>query len=101
MIVNFGCGANPAPSDSGYVNIDGSLTVLLLLLSKFDYMGRRYRGALQQVERRIEVRLTHYFLGVLTENPYDAPALRDFCWSASVINRFPCSKFALRLSVHS
>lgn len=32
MIVNFGCGANPAPSGSGYVNIDGSLTVLLARL---------------------------------------------------------------------
>jgi hypothetical protein len=29
VIVNFGCGANPAPGNSGYVNIDGSLTVRL------------------------------------------------------------------------
>jgi hypothetical protein len=32
VIVNFGCGANPAPSTSGYINIDGSLTVLLARL---------------------------------------------------------------------
>lgn len=32
MIVNFGCGANPAPDDSSYVNIDGSLTVRLARL---------------------------------------------------------------------
>jgi hypothetical protein len=32
VIVNFGCGANPAPSASGYINIDGSLTVLLARL---------------------------------------------------------------------
>jgi hypothetical protein len=32
MIVNFGCGANPAPSGPGYINIDGSLTVLLARL---------------------------------------------------------------------
>ena len=32
MIVNFGCGANPAPSDSGYLNLDGSPTVLLARL---------------------------------------------------------------------
>lgn len=30
--MNFGCGANPASSASGYVNIDGSLTVLLARL---------------------------------------------------------------------
>lgn len=30
--MNFGCGANPAPSASGYINIDGSLTVLLAKL---------------------------------------------------------------------
>ena len=32
MIVNFGCGANPGPRDSGYINIDGSLTVQLAKL---------------------------------------------------------------------
>jgi len=32
VIVNFGCGANPASGDSGYVNIDGSLTVRLARL---------------------------------------------------------------------
>jgi predicted SAM-dependent methyltransferase len=29
VIVNFGCGANPAPSTSDNISIDGSLTVLL------------------------------------------------------------------------
>jgi hypothetical protein len=29
VIVNFGCGANPGPSESGYLNIDGSLTIQL------------------------------------------------------------------------
>ena len=37
MIVNFGCGANPAPSPSGYLNIDGSLTVLLARLPLPDF----------------------------------------------------------------
>ncbi len=32
MIVNFGCGANPGPRDSGYLNIDGSLTLQLAKL---------------------------------------------------------------------
>ncbi len=32
MIVNFGCGANPGPGDSGYLNIDGSLTLQLAKL---------------------------------------------------------------------
>lgn len=32
MIVNFGCGSNLAPSGPGYINIDGSLTVLLTRL---------------------------------------------------------------------
>jgi len=32
VIVNFGCGANPATGDSGYLNIDGSLTVRLAKL---------------------------------------------------------------------
>jgi predicted SAM-dependent methyltransferase len=32
VIVNFGCGANPAPGDSGYINVDGSLTVRLARL---------------------------------------------------------------------
>jgi hypothetical protein len=32
MIVNFGCGSNPAPSSSGYMNVDGSLTVLMARL---------------------------------------------------------------------
>lgn len=32
MIVNFGCGANPATGDSGYLNIDGSLTIQLAKL---------------------------------------------------------------------
>ena len=32
MIVNFGCGANPGPRDSGYINIDGSLTLQLAKL---------------------------------------------------------------------
>ena len=32
MIVNFGCGANPAPDDGECINIDGSLTVLLARL---------------------------------------------------------------------
>ena len=32
MIVNFGCGANPAPSTSSSINIDGSLTILLARL---------------------------------------------------------------------
>ena len=32
MIVNFGCGANPAPSTSSCINIDGSLTILLARL---------------------------------------------------------------------
>lgn len=32
MFVNFGCGANPAPRDSRYLNIDGSLTVRLAKL---------------------------------------------------------------------
>lgn len=29
MIVNFGCGANVGPRESGYINIDGSLTLKL------------------------------------------------------------------------
>jgi hypothetical protein len=29
VILNFGCGANPAPSTSRSINVDGSLTVLL------------------------------------------------------------------------
>jgi len=32
VIVNFGCGSNLAPSDEGYSNIDGSLTILLARL---------------------------------------------------------------------
>jgi len=32
VILNFGCGANPAPASPGYVNVDGSLTVLLARL---------------------------------------------------------------------
>jgi hypothetical protein len=32
VIVNFGCGANPGPPDSGYINIDGSLTLQLAKL---------------------------------------------------------------------
>jgi hypothetical protein len=32
VIVNFGCGANPAASSPGIINIDGSLTVLLARL---------------------------------------------------------------------
>jgi predicted SAM-dependent methyltransferase len=32
VIVNFGCGSNPAPPDAGYVNVDGSLTILLAKL---------------------------------------------------------------------
>jgi len=32
VIVNFGCGASFAPSHSGYMNIDGSLTILLARL---------------------------------------------------------------------
>jgi hypothetical protein len=32
VIVNFGCGANPAPASSDCINIDGSLTVLLARL---------------------------------------------------------------------
>ena len=32
MIVNFGCGANAGPRESGYINIDGSLTLQLAKL---------------------------------------------------------------------
>jgi len=32
VIVNFGCGANPGPRESGYINIDGSLTLQLAKL---------------------------------------------------------------------
>jgi len=32
VIVNFGCGASPGPSGSDYVNVDGSLTILLAKL---------------------------------------------------------------------
>jgi hypothetical protein len=32
VIVNFGCGANPATGASSYINVDGSLTVLLARL---------------------------------------------------------------------
>jgi methyltransferase family protein len=32
VIINFGCGANPAPDASRYVNVDGSLTILLAKL---------------------------------------------------------------------
>ncbi len=32
MIINFGCGTNPAPDASSYINVDGSLTVLLAKL---------------------------------------------------------------------
>jgi hypothetical protein len=32
VIVNFGCGANTGPRDSGYLNIDGSLTLQLAKL---------------------------------------------------------------------
>lgn len=32
MIVNFGCGANTGPRESGYVNVDGSLTLRLAKL---------------------------------------------------------------------
>jgi hypothetical protein len=32
VIVNFGCGANPAPSTSSSINVDGSLTILLARL---------------------------------------------------------------------
>jgi hypothetical protein len=32
VIINFGCGANPAPDAPGYANVDGSLTVLLAKL---------------------------------------------------------------------
>lgn len=32
VIVNFGCGASPGPSGCDYVNVDGSLTVLLAKL---------------------------------------------------------------------
>jgi Methyltransferase domain len=32
VILNFGCGANPAPNDSGYINVDGSMTIRLAKL---------------------------------------------------------------------
>lgn len=42
MIVNFGCGANTAPKDSGYVNVDGSLTVRLAKLPlPANFFGQR------------------------------------------------------------
>jgi hypothetical protein len=96
VIVNFGCGANPAPSRSGYLNIDGSLTVLLARLplpasafgSRADFVRVlranriRYGTArrLELPEESLDGFYASHVLEHLSKHDCESLLLRVRCW---------------------
>jgi hypothetical protein len=93
MIVNFGCGSNVAPSTPGYVNVDGSPTVLLAKLPVPASFFRR-RAEFIQIIRKHRVRY-----GTAHSLNFRKASLDGFYASHVLdhLSQAECEKFLLRI----